>query len=100
MPTQTYTAFLRAEREKLRKAASERMRQGWAAKPKIETQPQPKKTAKTASDSHARPFTAVAQTTHADRAHGAVEEVVLLWERFQQFHGGHYFFQRCFQPWR
>jgi hypothetical protein len=48
MPTQTHIAFLRAEREKLRKAATERMRQGWAAKPKIETKPLPEKIAKAA----------------------------------------------------
>ena len=48
MPTQTYTAFVRAEREKLRVAALERMSQRWAAKPKIETKPLPAKIAKAA----------------------------------------------------
>ena len=48
MLTQTYPAFLRAEREKLRKAASERMRQRWAAKPKTETKSKPEKIAKAA----------------------------------------------------
>jgi hypothetical protein len=48
MPPQTHIAFLRAEREKLRKAATERMCQLWAAKPKTETKPQPEKIAKAA----------------------------------------------------
>jgi hypothetical protein len=46
IPSQTIGALLRAEREKLRKAAVERMQQGWAkAKPKPEVKLQPKKVA-------------------------------------------------------
>ena len=46
MPAQTHIASLRAEREKLREAATKQMRQRWAAKPKTETKPTPKKMAK------------------------------------------------------
>jgi len=45
MPPQTYRAFLRAEREKLRRAAAEQMRQRWALKPKPEAKLPPKKAA-------------------------------------------------------
>jgi len=49
MRPQTYIAFpFRAEREKLREAATERMRQRWASKPKTETKPPQKKVAKRA----------------------------------------------------
>jgi len=45
MPPQTFVAFLRAEPEKSRKAAVEKMRQRWALKPKPETKLPPKKAA-------------------------------------------------------
>ena len=48
MPIKTVADFLREDREKLRKAALDRMRQKWGAAVKIETRPQLSKTAKAA----------------------------------------------------
>jgi hypothetical protein len=42
-------AILRTERDKLKKAALEKMRQRWAANAKTETKSPPKKTARTVS---------------------------------------------------
>ncbi len=39
MPRETVAGMQRAERAKLRKAALERMRQGWVVKPKTEMPP-------------------------------------------------------------
>jgi hypothetical protein len=55
MPIKTMATVLREDREKLKRAASDRMRQKWGATPKIETKAQIKKTTKsTAVDLAAR----------------------------------------------
>ena len=67
MPIKTVAALLREDRDKLRKAASDRMRQRWA-KPKIETKAQLAKT-KTGKPITKEEAQKRAMNAHAVRSH-------------------------------